>query len=220
MSKPAVFELKNISKSFMQGENKIDVLSKFSLSLKAGEMVALCGPSGSGKSTLLQIAGLLDRADQGQVLLEGQDVSGFNERQQTKLRLNKIGFVYQFHHLLPEFSAIENIAMPLMIAGETQPVAREKAMEHLERLGLKERANHIPAKLSGGEQQRIAILRALIHQPTLLLADEPTGNLDTKTAAIVFKELKSLIKKTGRAALIATHDLALAKKMDRIIKLS
>lgn len=211
--------LKNITRTYTQGENTITPLANFSLEIKAGEVVALVGPSGSGKTTLLQIAGLLDNPNSGEVIICGDDVSSANDAQRTSTRKNTIGFVYQFHHLLPEFSALENVVLPQMIAGTSRAEAEKKALQLLAELGLENRANHRPAKLSGGECQRVAIARALANNPKLLLADEPTGNLDHATADQVFALLLGQVKDRGLAALIATHNMELAAKMDRVIKL-
>ena len=214
-----VLELKNVHRSFYQGRFPIDVLKGADLELKSGEMVALTGPSGSGKSTLLQIAGLLEPPNKGDVLIEGHKVKDKADNTRTLLRRNKVGFVYQFHHLLPDFTALENLILPQMIAGRVKKDAELKAMWMLEKVGLKKRVRHFPSELSGGEQQRVAIARALINDPVLLLADEPTGNLDPDTAAEVFDILLDTARNAGLAALIATHDYQLAAKMDRSLKI-
>ena len=182
-------------------------------------MVALVGQSGSGKSTLLHILGLLDQSDSGEVFFKEKNVLNVSDKQKTKIRLSDIGFVYQFHHLLPEFSAIENIMLPQIVAGVSKTQARNYAMELLGKMGLEHKSDNRPAKLSGGEQQRVAIARALANKPTILLADEPTGNLDPETSEAVFAIFKKLVKETGTAALIATHNMDLAEKMDRVIRL-
>jgi lipoprotein-releasing system ATP-binding protein len=212
-------ELKDVHRSFFQGRFPIDVLKGADLTLNAGEMVALTGPSGSGKSTLLQIAGLLEPPNKGDVLIEGHKVADKADQTRTLLRRNKVGFVYQFHHLLPDFTAVENLILPQMIAGRAKKDAELKAVWMLEKVGLKKRARHFPSELSGGEQQRVAIARALINDPVLLLADEPTGNLDPDTASEVFDLLLDTAKNAGLAALIATHDYTLAGKMDRSLKI-
>ena len=214
-----VLELKGIRRTFRQGGVTLEVLRGIDLSVSRGETVALLGPSGSGKSTLLHIAGLLEKPSQGQVVIGGQDCSRMGEHQRTLARRHRIGFVYQFHHLLPEFSALENAAMPLRIRGDGGSAARHLASDLLKDLGLMDRLHHRPARLSGGEQQRVAIARALVGKPDLLLADEPTGNLDEKTAAAVFSELVAMVRNFGIGALIATHNIDMAKKMDRIVAL-
>lgn len=215
---PAV-ALKGIHRMFEQGGNKLEVLKGVSFALYPGEMVALVGPSGAGKSTLLHIAGLLERSSSGEVFVEGAKCSGLSEIQRTRLRLSKIGFVYQFHHLLPEFSALENIMLPQMIGRLSRKEARQRARELLSMVGLTERESHRPARLSGGEQQRVAIARALANAPSILLADEPTGNLDPLTASHVFDMLQKLVRGVGLAALVATHNLELARRMDRVLVL-
>ena len=189
------------------------------LDIYPGEVVGLIGPSGSGKSSLLHSAGLLERPDAGVVALGGRDCSKLSERLRTRIRLGTVGFVYQFHHLLPEFSALENVSMPGMIAGRSRADAQARARDLLTELGLAERVNHQPAQMSGGEQQRVAIARALANKPQLLLADEPTGNLDPATSAAVFQSLYSLARGQGVAALIATHNMDLARYMDRVFAL-
>ncbi len=209
-----VLKLEALTKSYAQGSGSLPVLHGIDLELKRGEIVALMGPSGSGKSTLLHCIGLLDRPTGGKISLDGQDVTSIDEKSRTALRSRKLGFVYQFHHLLPEFTAEENAKMPLLINGMDKDV--KPALEHL---GLGHRLNHRPATLSGGEQQRVAIARALIHNPSLLLADEPTGNLDPETAETVFQVLLTAAREQGTAALIATHNPELAKRMDRVLVL-
>jgi len=212
-------ELRQVVRTYQQAGRGLPVLRGISLAIQPGEIVALVGPSGAGKSTLLHVAGLLDRPDGGAVIFEGQDCSRMSDSERTAARRGAIGFVYQFHQLLPEFSALENIVLPQMIAGVSWREARGRAMELLGLVGLRERADHRPARLSGGEQQRVAILRALANQPKLLLGDEPTGNLDHSTADEVTAVLLDLVRRTGLAALIATHNLELAQRMDRILTL-
>jgi lipoprotein-releasing system ATP-binding protein len=212
-----VLELRGIRQSFKQATGQLDVIVKADLEIRSGEMVALIGPSGSGKSTLLHITGLLEKAAGGEILIDGVPTGGMSDDQRTKVRRNRMGFVYQYHHLLPEFSALENVVLPQMIAGKTRQGAAPRAAALLKQVGLASRLNHRPAKLSGGEQQRVAIARALANDPAILLADEPTGNLDMHTADAVFELLTSLVRDSGVAAMIATHNLELAKKMDRVI---
>lgn len=212
-----VLELRGIRQSFKQASGQLDVIVSADLEIHAGEMVALIGPSGSGKSTLLHIAGLLEKAAGGEILIDGTPTGGMSDDERTKVRRSKMGFVYQYHHLLPEFSALENVVLPQMIAGKTRRNAAPQAAALLKQVGLGERLDHRPAKLSGGEQQRVAIARALANSPAIILADEPTGNLDMHTADDVFDLLMSLVRNTGVAAMIATHNLELAKKMDRVI---
>ena len=211
----AVLSLDGVTRRFAQGESTLEVLSAATLSVRAGEIVALVGPSGSGKSTLLQIAGLLERPDAGSIAICGRECGALGDRERTKLRRDALGFVYQHHHLLPEFSAIENVIVPQMIAGTSRAAAKVRATELLGRMGLGERLEHRPGQLSGGEQQRVAICRALANAPKLLLADEPTGNLDPATSEGVFAELLSLVRDQGLAALIATHNPELSGRMDR-----
>ena len=218
MSEP-VLSLKGVERTYRSGDKVLSVLRGVDLDLYPGQMVGLIGPSGSGKSSLLHAAGLLERPNAGQVVIGGRDCTGLKEAARTAMRLNQIGFVYQFHHLLAEFSALDNVALPQMIAGQGQKAARAHAEVLLSRLGLAERLDHQPAQLSGGEQQRVAIARALANRPRILLADEPTGNLDPTTSAQVFSGLLSLVKDTGVAALIATHNMDLAKPMDRVLML-
>lgn len=214
-----VLSLDNLRRAFRQGERKLQVLNGVSATLYRGQAVALVGPSGSGKSTLLHIAGLLEGPDSGRVILNGQDCSNFSDRERTRARRRDIGFVYQFHQLLPEFSALENVVIPQMILGRTRTKAVARAKDLLAAVGLSARYHHRPAELSGGEQQRTAICRALANNPSLILADEPTGNLDPETSEHVFRELIGLFHETGVAALIATHNLDLARRMDRVLKM-
>ncbi|WP_281301141.1 MULTISPECIES: ABC transporter ATP-binding protein [unclassified Iodidimonas] len=208
-----------LTKIYRQGPRSLEVLHDVSLSVEPGEIVGLMGQSGAGKSTLLHSAGLLERPTSGEVWIEGTPCATASERERTKLRLGKLGFVYQFHHLLPEFSALENVAMPLTIAGVPKPQAEARATESLSRLGLADRLHHRPGQLSGGEQQRVAIARALANKPAVLLADEPTGNLDESTAGRVMNELVDVAREQGLAALVATHNPGLAGRMDRILTL-
>jgi lipoprotein-releasing system ATP-binding protein len=211
---PTLF-LSRVSRHYSNSDGQIDILNSASLAIWPGELVALVAPSGTGKSTLLHLAGLLEKPDAGEVFVAQLPTSELDDAGRTALRRNEIGFVYQSHHLLPEFSALENVAMPQLIAGLSQSVAKTRAAELLSFLGLAERLAHRPAELSGGEQQRVAIARAVANGPRLLLADEPTGNLDPKTSAHVFGTLSSLVKATGLAALVATHNMDLAARMDR-----
>lgn len=220
MSDRPALELRDVYRTFRQGGRTLEVLRGVSLALAKGEVVALVGQSGSGKSTLLHIAGLLERPDAGEVLLDGQSCGRLGDGERTRARRDTLGFVYQFHHLLPEFSAEENVMLPLMIAGQTRGAARERARTLLEPLGLGERLDHRPGQLSGGEQQRVAIARALANAPSVLLADEPTGNLDPRTAAMVFADLVALVQRSGLGALIATHNPDLAAQMDRTLILA
>ncbi|WP_199257977.1 ABC transporter ATP-binding protein [Paracoccus binzhouensis] len=217
---PDVLVLEGISKTYgKDGPAPVPVLSGLSLSVARGEVVALVAPSGAGKSTLLHIAGLLDTPDAGRVVINGRDMSGQGDRARTEARREALGFVYQFHHLLPEFTAVENIVLPQLANGVAEAAARARAGDLLGRVGLSDRAAHRPAQLSGGEQQRVAFCRALANQPSLLLADEPTGNLDPATSDKVFDMLMALVRETGLAALIATHNLDLAGRMDRVVRL-
>ena len=216
----ALLALKDVSRSYKTGSKTLTVLDSIRLEVKAGEVVALVAPSGAGKSTLLHIAGLLDTATSGSVMIDGQEMSVASDRERTAFRRDRIGFVYQFHHLLPDFSAAENVAMPCRSAGMPPGAAMERAAELLEKVGLAARMSHRPAELSGGEQQRVAVARALANGPALLLADEPTGNLDPETAEQVFEVLIGLARDTGLAALVATHNHELAARMDRIVRLA
>jgi lipoprotein-releasing system ATP-binding protein len=212
-------QLIDVRRTFRQGGVDLAVLNGVDLALEPGEIVALVGPSGAGKSTMLHVAGLLERPDSGVVGIAGRDCGGLSDEHRTLLRRRALGFVYQFHHLLPEFSALENVMLPQMIAGVARGTAREKASALLDRVGLSARLDHRPARLSGGEQQRVAIVRALANDPHVLLADEPTGNLDHNTAASVMATLIEIVRDTGLAALIATHNLDLAHRLDRIVML-
>lgn len=214
-----VLQLEGLMRSFKQGEREIHVLNGATTTLMSGEAVALVGPSGAGKSTLLHVAGLLETADSGSVIVSGRDCGKLDDAARTRIRRSEIGFIYQFHQLLPEFSAIENVIIPQMLMGKSRKDAAVRASELLSTLGLADRLEHRPAQLSGGEQQRTAICRALANKPRLILADEPTGNLDPKTSEVVFQELVGLFRKEGVAALIATHNLELASRMDRVLRL-
>ncbi|RED53305.1 ABC transporter ATP-binding protein [Aestuariispira insulae] len=215
----AVLKLSGISRSYQSGSDKLEVLKSAGLEICPGEVVALVAPSGTGKSTMLHLAGLLERPDSGDVEIAGQNCTKLSDRKRTLIRRHEVGFVYQFHHLQGEFSALENVVLPQMIAGVKKREAAERASGLLEAVGLKDRIHHRPAKLSGGEQQRVAIVRALANGPKLLLADEPTGNLDPNTSDAVFEVLIKLVRENGMAALIATHNLDLAGKMDRLVSL-
>jgi lipoprotein-releasing system ATP-binding protein len=214
-----VLRLERLERAYTQGNRRIDVLKGATASFYPGEAVALLGPSGAGKSTLLHIAGLLERADGGQVLINSVDCVALSDSEQTRMRRMEVGFVYQFHHLLPEFSALENVVLPQLILGRSRAQAETRAKELLKSLGLEERWDHRPSQLSGGEQQRVAIARAVANEPKVLLADEPTGNLDPPTAERVFDQLISLIRRSGVAAVIATHNLDLAARMNRVLRL-
>lgn len=211
--------VRGLRKTFVSGGEELTIFKDLQLSLGRGEIVALVGQSGAGKSTLLQLIGLLDSPSEGQILIEGHDVAGLGDAERTALRRDAIGFVYQFHHLLPEFTALENVMMPQMIAGVSATKAKKKATEILTQIGLGHRLNNRPARLSGGEQQRVAIARALANDPRILLADEPTGNLDPETSHMVFEILMKLVRQSGIGAIIATHNLELADQMDRIIEI-
>lgn len=215
-----VLKLSGIEKTYKKGEpGEVQVLKGAELELRRGELVALVAPSGAGKSTLLHIAGLLDLPDSGEVEIAGEAMQGRSDRRRTAVRRDDVGFVYQFHHLLPEFSALENIALPQLANGARKTAADARAMELLNSVGVGERAGHRPAALSGGEQQRVAFCRAMANTPKLLLADEPTGNLDPETSDRVFGALVKLVRETGLSALIATHNLELAAQMDRMLRL-
>jgi len=212
-------EMRGVVRTYQSEAGALPVLRGVDLSLSAGQIVALAAPSGTGKSTLLHLAGLLEKPDGGQVLVDGRDAGALSDAERTAIRRDSIGFVYQFHHLLPEFTALENVVLPQMIAGVGRRQAATRAMELLASFGLAPRAQHLPGKLSGGEQQRVAIARALANAPRVLLADEPTGNLDVATAAVVFDELLRTVRAHGVAALIATHNPDLAARMDRTVTL-
>ena len=217
MSSP--LELQGVSRAYRSGDAVLQVLQDAELSLAAGEIVALVAPSGTGKSTLLHLAGLLERPDSGAVLIDGKDAGRLGDPARTAIRRDRIGFVYQAHHLLPEFTALENVVLPQMAAATSRPAARERARSLLDSFGLDHRLNHLPGKLSGGEKQRVAVARALANAPAVLLADEPTGNLDAATSTLVFDALLQTVRAQGVAALIATHNPELAARMDRCVTL-
>ncbi len=214
-----VLSLQGIHRTFHQGREALNVLKGVDLEIAPGEIVGLIGPSGAGKSTLLHIAGLLEDADAGETYVCGEAIAGMNDNQRTAMRRHHLGFVYQYHHLLPEFSAVENVMIPQIISGFSRTEARERASELLQWMGLEERLKHRPARLSGGEQQRVAIARAIASAPKLLIADEPTGNLDPSTADDVFDILLKLARDSHLSALIATHNSDLAAKMDRVVRM-
>ena len=218
MSKP-VLAINGVKRSYATGEGELEVLKGVDLEVFPGEVVGLIGPSGSGKSSLLHAAGLLERPTEGKIIVEGRDCTRLSDRERTRIRLGSIGFVYQFHHLLAEFSALDNVALPQMMAGVPRAEARERAAALLGELGLAERVNHQPGQLSGGEQQRVAVARALANQPRVVLADEPTGNLDPANSGAVFHSLHDLARATGVALVIATHNMELAGFMDRVFAL-
>jgi len=215
----SLLSLRGITRTFVQGDRRLDVLRGIALDLHQGEIVALVGQSGSGKSTLLHIAGLLERPTGGDVVIDGRSAGTASDRERTELRRRFLGFVYQYHHLLPEFSALENVMLPQMLNGQTRRTARRRAAELLAMVQLEARGDHRPGRLSGGEQQRVAIARAVANAPRVLLADEPTGNLDGATAEVVFRQLLALVRETGMAALVATHNPELARRMDRTVTL-
>src|SRR5437868_14034056 len=219
MSDAPVLRLDGVARRYVQGEATLEVFRDVSLAVARGELVALVGQSGAGKSSLLHMAGLLEAPSEGQIHIDGLSAALLGDGERTRLRRDTIGFVYQAHHLLPEFSALENVVLPQLIAGKSKASAEEEAKRLLGLMGLSQRLTHRPAQLSGGEQQRVAIARALSNHPRILLADEPTGNLDSRTAAGVFDTLVSVVRKEGTAALIATHNLELAAKMDRSLVL-
>ena len=214
-----VLEVRGLKRSFEQGGVRIDVLRGVDLDVVQGEIVALLGPSGSGKSTLLQAVGLLEGGFEGSIRILGEEAAKLDDNGRTRVRRDTLGFVYQFHHLLPDFNAIENVVLPQLVRGATRAEAQQRAESLLGVLGLSERLTHRPSKLSGGEQQRVAVARALANQPALVLADEPTGNLDEATADIVFAEFLRLVRDEGSAALVATHNERIAAKMDRVLRL-
>jgi lipoprotein-releasing system ATP-binding protein len=215
----SVLRLAGIVRAFRQGRQDLEVLKGVDLEIREGEMVALVGPSGAGKSTLLHVAGLLEPPDAGEVIINGEPCAGMDDDARTTVRRQSLGFVYQYHHLLPEFTALENVAIPQIIAGFSRSEAKRRARELLQWMGLEAREKHRPARLSGGEQQRVAIARAIAAKPKLLLADEPTGNLDPATAADVFAVLLKLVRGAGLAALVATHNPDIAARMDRVVRL-
>ncbi|HEX8263739.1 MAG TPA: ABC transporter ATP-binding protein [Allosphingosinicella sp.] len=214
-----VLEVRGLKRSFRQGGVTIDVLRGIGLEVRSGEIVALLGPSGSGKSTLLQAVGLLEGGFEGSIRIAGEEVAELSDGNRTRVRRDTLGFVYQFHHLLPDFTALENVVIPQLVKGAGREEAEERARTLLATLGLADRLTHRPSKLSGGEQQRVAVARALANRPALVLADEPTGNLDEATADIVFAEFLRLVRGEGTAALVATHNERIAAKMDRILRL-
>jgi lipoprotein-releasing system ATP-binding protein len=214
-----VLEVRGLRRSFEQAGVRIDVLRGVDLGVRQGEIVALLGPSGSGKSTLLQAVGLLEGGFEGSIRIAGEEVAELSDANRTRVRRDTLGFVYQFHHLLPDFTALENVVIPQLVRGATREDADERARSLLATLGLAERLTHRPSKLSGGEQQRVAVGRALANRPALVLADEPTGNLDEVTADIVFAEFLRLVRDEGSAALVATHNERIAGKMDRVLRL-
>jgi lipoprotein-releasing system ATP-binding protein len=218
MSEPVV-ETRGLERSFIQGDVTIDVLRGVDLAIQPGEIVALLGPSGSGKSTLLQAVGLLEGGFRGSIRLRGEEAAQLDDEGRTRLRRDLLGFVYQFHHLLPEFNAVENVVLPQLVRGVELETARKRARDLLGTLGLSDRLEHRPSKLSGGEQQRVAVARALANKPPLVLADEPTGNLDEHTADAVFAEFLNLVRNEGTAALVATHNERIAARMDRVVRL-
>ncbi len=218
MNEP-VLVTRDLERSFTQGAVTIDVLRGVNLSVAPGEIVALLGPSGSGKSTLLQAVGLLEGGFKGSIRLSGEEAANLDDEGRTRLRRDLLGFVYQFHHLLPEFNAVENVVLPQLVHGAEPEAARERAQQLLGVLGLSQRLDHRPSKLSGGEQQRVAVARALANKPPLVLADEPTGNLDEHTADTVFAEFLNLVRGEGSAALVATHNERIAARMDRVVRL-
>lgn len=215
-----VLQLSGVERHYGQGDTRLSILKGADFALRSGEIVALVAPSGTGKSTLLHVAGLLEHPDSGEVLINGQACEGLSDDRRTAVRRSEIGFVYQFHHLLPEFSALENIMMPQLISGLSRKDASERAAQLLDYMRIGHRGDHRPAELSGGEQQRVAIARAVANAPLVLLADEPTGNLDPATAHYVFDALEALVRQSGLAALIATHNHELAVRMDRRVTLS
>jgi lipoprotein-releasing system ATP-binding protein len=220
MASMIALQLSGVVRSYGQGETTLSILKGADFELRRGEIVGLVAPSGTGKSTLLHLAGLLERPDQGEIIVNGRSCGTMSDEQRTTIRRSEIGFVYQFHHLLPEFSALENIMMPQLIAGLSRAEARERAAQLLDYLRIGHRASHSPGELSGGEQQRVAIARAVANAPLVLLADEPTGNLDPETAGYVFDALEALVRQSGLAALIATHNHELARRMDRRVTIA
>ncbi|WP_139975684.1 MULTISPECIES: ABC transporter ATP-binding protein [Brucella/Ochrobactrum group] len=219
MAAEIIMRLERVSRAYKEVDRELVILKDADFTLRRGEMVALVAPSGAGKSTLLHTAGLLERPDHGDVFLDGRSCSKLSDDERTAVRRNDVGFVYQFHHLLPEFSALENVMMPQMIRGLSKKAAAERAQQLLEYMKIGKRASHRPSELSGGEQQRVAIARAVANAPLVLLADEPTGNLDPTTSSYVFGALEALVRQSGLAALIATHNHELARRMDRRVTL-
>ena len=218
MSNVPVMQLKDVQRTFnAKTSNPLHILKSASMEIRPGEIIALVGPSGAGKSTLLHVAGLLEKPDGGEVYINGREVSALSDNERTAIRRDTLGFVYQYHHLLPEFSALENIVIPQYLASKSKAEARRRARELLAAMNLSEREDHRPGQLSGGEQQRVAIARALANEPQILLADEPTGNLDPRTAERIFDGFIELVRREGLAAIIATHNYALATRMDRAI---
>lgn len=215
----AALQLTQVVRTYRQAEESLQVLRGATLSIRPGELVALVGPSGAGKSTLLHVAGLLEHADGGEVTIDGRACAGMSDAERTAVRRKDIGFVYQFHHLMPEFNALENVMIPQMLSGTSRRDARDRSKSLLQLVGLTDRATHRPARLSGGEQQRVAIARALANRPLVLLADEPTGNLDHKTADEVFALFTEFVREGNLAALVATHNMEIANRMDRILRL-
>jgi len=215
-----LLQCEDIIKNYQDGDNTVNVLSQLNMSLNSHELLAITGRSGSGKSTLLHILGTLDTPSKGRVLFQGQDIHQFTANKQAQFRNSQLGFIYQFHHLLGEFSALENIMMPLLIAGISKKIAKSRAVNMLMLVGLKDRAHHKPSQLSGGERQRVAIARALVNEPALVLADEPTGNLDTENAQAIFSLLRELRDQQGTSFVVVTHDNQLANKLDRVVNLS
>lgn len=215
----AALQLTQVVRTYRQAEESLQVLRGATLTIRQGELVALVGPSGAGKSTLLHVAGLLEHADGGEVTIDGRPCAGMSDADRTAVRRKDIGFVYQFHHLMPEFNALENVMIPQMLAGSSRRDARDRSRSLLQLVGLTDRATHRPARLSGGEQQRVAIARALANRPLVLLADEPTGNLDHNTADEVFALFTEFVREGNLAALVATHNMEIANRMDRILRL-
>jgi len=219
MNDGPALRITGLNRAFFQGSQELQVLRNLNLAVDQGEAVALIGPSGSGKSTLLHSAALLERPDDGIIEIAGQRCSDMSDAQRTAIRRNQLGFVYQFHHLLPEFTALENVVIPMRLAGQQKSMASSRAEKLLDEMGLADRKDHVPAQLSGGEQQRVAIARALANNPILLLADEPTGNLDQETAALVFEELLTVVRERGLSMLVATHDVMVADRLDRVVRI-